>query len=198
MIRIKELKDYLYNSVDHSILKDEQESGRLIKILPSEEDNRYLLEGEDDKWYKLTARDVEKLALNNFYHLRKDVLFCPSLTTYYKTPRSAAEHMNVSDTTVYNIVKMSDNKPFEVRGLKFEIIDAVLTDQDLIHPVPYFAEPVKKPVPTAKKSVLCVETGDVFESVSQAAEFAGVSRGYLGQLIKKGKQCKSKTFKYIE
>lgn len=53
-------------------------------------------------------------------------------------------------------------------------------------------------LPKRGKQVLLVDSGMVFESLSEAARFMDVTPASLSVCIKKGYKCNGKTFKYIE
>lgn len=47
-----------------------------------------------------------------------------------------------------------------------------------------------------RKTVLCIETGEKFESLTKASESIGVQPGQLSCAIKNGWKCRGETFKY--
>lgn len=130
----------------------------------------------------------------------RNVFRCEELDAYYSTGKTAAKHLNVSDSYFYNAYNRWKNDKhsgptFLIRNVniypyKGPVPTAKLDPEGVAFDTKLLVEP-----PSASKRIVCSETGQSWNSIKEAAKDVGCNNGYLGQLIKKGLPYKGKFYR---
>lgn len=120
---------------------------------------------------ELTAEQVERLHALGFYPEKRasdnQVVVCYETGEEFPTVRAAAKRYHLSANTIY----LSINRGYSAGGLHWYYKSNGRPDISTL-----------KPMKTRK--VVCEETGEVFDSITDAAETYGV--GNISQIIKNG------------
>lgn len=93
----------------------------------------------------------------------KRAVRCIDTGEIFESITSAADKFNVTSS---NIVKVCQNKTIRAKGMKFEYVDAPLSEEAKSRKPNYFSEPVR-----------CLNTGEIFPSMKVAAEHFGMTDG---------------------
>lgn len=189
----KYIYDPLQGNLKEGVLFKKGEKGELIPVDP-DENGILTVEADDGKTYYLEMWKIRHLQ-NKDYKLRKRVIHNLSLNIWHKTPRDLSKYLNMSDTKVYNMVNAAKGDTFIIRDMLFQIEDAVLPDHELENPRPFYDTKLEKYIPSARKRVICVNTGKIYNSITEAAAEEGVTKGYLGTLIRKNKPHKGNLYR---
>ena len=133
-----------------------------IKTLNTKAPNGYNL---TDGGEGTTGRKCSEKALDNHY---KRAVICCDTDEIFDSISAAARHFNIS---IHSIYKVCRGERIRAGGLKFEYLDAPLSEEARTR------EAVKK-----TKAVRCLETSMEYESLHDAAEKTGVSRKHIGRV----------------
>lgn len=134
----------------------------------------------------LTTAQIERLHAIGFFpeikHHNRSVV-CRETGENFHSVADAAEWCRVSENTIYRSI----NDGYSAGGYHW---DYEHVGGDVV---------ASKCKPSRAKGVLCIETGDVFGSITEAANAYGVSQGYMSDCVSHGKALKGRLhFRLLE
>lgn len=148
---------------------------------------------KDDKWYVVDWEGLVNEILDKGFNLRDLSIEMEHGKAFLNGASVRGARLRGEDVEVLEDLTGIDMKQYATVFVHRKQKNKEASNETKPRP-----KPRPKVFPKRRKQVLLVDSGMVFESLSEAAKFMDVTPASLSVCIKKGYKCKEKTFKYIE
>lgn len=147
----------------------------------------------DDKWYVVNWESLVNAILEKGYNLRELSIDMEHGKAFLNGASTRGARLRGDDVDILEDLTGIDMKQYATLFVPKRIRNKKSSNETKPRP-----KPQPKVFPKRRKKVLLVDSGMVFESLSEAAKFMKVTPASLSVCIKKNYKCNGKTFKYIE